>query len=163
MPPTILLVCPPSIIAIVYITIHGYHSDIIMLPPHHPLPFALSSSHLQIFVSIKVIHRRCFKSTDYVGSNEHLSSTDWVLLLSSFLANEAIDIMYFHLNSAIEFFASSVPSIISFNRSCFSCKPVILIGQKRIAHRHFKNFNFFSVCLVLFNLKPECKIISLNC
>lgn len=48
-PPTIFLVCPPSTTAIFYIIIYGYHSDIIMLSPHHPLPFALPSSHLQIF------------------------------------------------------------------------------------------------------------------
>jgi len=106
-----------------------------------------------------------FRRANYETINDYLGGIVWDEVLDGTGIEDAIDVLYYHLNFVIDAY---VPRF-SVRRSSyghpvwFSAKLISLMKAKKVAHLKFKNSYCHADYLSFTQLRAQCKSLSAKC
>ena len=107
--------------------------------------------------------RSNFRKANYVAINDYLSGIAWDEKLEGLSVDDALELVYSHLYTAVDFFVPVYAVSKSLYPTWFSRELIAVAKSKRRAHRRYKESNLYCDYLSFSHLRARCKSLSANC
>ena len=131
--------------------------------PYHPA-LILNFSLCMRTAPVRVAEwRRDFYRANYEAINNYLGSILWDKTLLDLEVNEAVELIYYHLNFAVSNYVPINKLRALTYPKWFSKELISLTKGKKAAHRKYKTTNLYSDYLSFMRFRSRCKSLSEKC